>query len=50
MKRQPTGWDERFANDATDEGLISNIYKQLILLNTKKQLKQPNQKMIRSSK
>ena len=25
MKRQPTGWEKVFANDATDKGLISNI-------------------------
>ena len=29
-KRQPTDWEKIFANDATDKGLISKIYKQLI--------------------
>ena len=29
-KRQPTEWEKIFANDMTNKGLISNIYKQLI--------------------
>ena len=36
VKRQPTEWENTFAN-TSDKGLISNIYKVLIKLNTKKQ-------------
>ena len=32
MKKQPMKWEKIFAKYVTDKGLISKIYKQLILL------------------
>ena len=36
MKRQPSEWEKIIANEATDKQLISNIYKQLLQLNSRK--------------
>ena len=36
VKRQPSEWEKVIANEITDKGLISRIFKQLIQLYTRK--------------
>ena len=36
VKRQPSEWEKTIANETTDKGFISKIYKQLIQLSTRK--------------
>ena len=43
VKGQPSEWEKIMANETTDKGSISKIYKQLIQRNQKN--KQSNQKM-----
>ena len=39
-KRQPMKWEKIFANDVSDKGLVSKIYKELTKLQLEKQISQ----------
>ena len=36
VKRQPSEWEKIIANETTDKGLLSKIYKKLVQLNARK--------------
>ena len=40
VKRQPSDWQKIIANETTDKGLISKLYKQLIQQTTQSKVRQ----------
>ena len=46
MKTQPTEWEKIFANNATNKGLISKIYKQFTQVNKSNNNKKKNPKTV----
>ena len=40
VNRQPSEWEKRTADETTDKGLTSKLYRQFIQHNTKKQTTQ----------